>query len=213
MINTHVHYDHVLGNYAFIKDKPKFVGHRSLKAAIEANRQFFLDNFAEDLGVDAKPDWIIPPSEAVTTSKSIDLGNRPLVLTAHRTAHTNQDLTVLDIKTNSLWIADILFMQRLPVINGSINGWLSSIDSLRKQSIDRVIPGHGPVSADWPRAVNPQIRYLENLRSEIREIIKNGGFLEDALEQVGHSERGKWLLFEEYHKRNITRAFAELEWE
>lgn len=213
VINTHVHYDHVLGNYAFVKDKPKFVGHRSLKAAIEANRPFFLENFAEDLGTNAKPNWIIAPSESVTKTKTIDLGNRTLVLTAHPTAHTNQDLTVLDVKTNTLWIADILFMQRVPVINGSINGWLKIIDSLKKKSIDRVVPGHGPVSADWPQAVGPQLRYLENLRSEIRKIIENGGFLEDALEQVGHSERGKWLLFEQYHKRNITRAFAELEWE
>ncbi len=213
VINTHVHYDHVLGNYAFKKDQPKFVGHRSLRAAIEANRAFFLDTFAEDLGPDAKPSWIIAPTQNVKTTKTIDLGNRKLVLTAHPTAHTNQDLTVLDVKTNSLWIADILFMQRVPVINGSINGWLAVIDSLKSQKFDRVIPGHGPVRANWPNAVNPQIRYLKKLRSEIRAIIKNGGFLEDALEQVGHSERGKWLLFDEYHKRNISRAFAELEWE
>ena len=213
VINTHVHYDHVLGNYAFKNDQPNFVGHRSLPAAIEANRVFFLDTFAKDLGPRARPDWIIAPTQIIKTTKTIDLGNRKLVLTAHPTAHTNQDLTVLDVNTNSLWIADILFMQRVPVINGSINGWLALTDSLMSHNFERVIPGHGPVSANWPAAVNPQIRYLKYLRSEIRAIIKKGGFLEDALELAGHSERGKWLLFDQYHKRNITRAFAELEWE
>jgi hypothetical protein len=31
--------------------------------------------------------------------------------------------------------------------------------------------------------------------------------------RVGAGERGRWSLFEEYHGRNVTQAYKELEWE
>jgi len=213
VINTHVHYDHVLGNVAFRVDKPKTIGHHSLRAAIDANRSFFLKSFATELGAGAKPDWIIAPSISVNKTKTIDLGKRKLVLTAHPTAHTNQDLSILDLKTKTLWIADILFVERLPVLNGSLNGWLDLIVSLRNKKFDQVIPGHGPITVEWPEAADAQIRYLTKLQSEVRSLIKQGKYLEDALQTVGRSEQDHWLLFDANHKRNVSRAFAELEWE
>jgi len=44
-------------------------------------------------------------------------------------------------------------------------------------------------------------------------MLAKGQFIEQAIEQVGYSEKSKWLLFDKYHKRNVTSAFAELEWE
>ena len=35
----------------------------------------------------------------------------------------------------------------------------------------------------------------------------------NAYEQVANSERGQWLLFDEYHPRNVTASYKELEWE
>ena len=37
--------------------------------------------------------------------------------------------------------------------------------------------------------------------------------MEQAMAEVGQSARGDWQLFDEFHKRNIATAFAELEWE
>jgi len=37
--------------------------------------------------------------------------------------------------------------------------------------------------------------------------------IEAAVKTVGRSERGKWLLFDDYHGRNVTQAFKEVEWE
>ena len=31
------------------------------------------------------------------------------------------------------------------------------------------------------------------------------------MEMVGDSEKDKWVLFAQYHKRNVSRVFAELE--
>jgi hypothetical protein len=44
-------------------------------------------------------------------------------------------------------------------------------------------------------------------------MIKQGRTLSDAMASAGLSEKDAWLLFKEYHARNVSAAFAELEWE
>ncbi|HAD32554.1 MAG TPA: MBL fold metallo-hydrolase, partial [Methylophaga sp.] len=44
-------------------------------------------------------------------------------------------------------------------------------------------------------------------------IINDLGTIEQAIDSVGTQEAEKWKLFEEYHRRNVTAAFVELEWE
>ena len=76
-----------------------------------------------------------------------------------------------------------------------------------------VLPGHGPASLAWPAAVAPQKRYLETVANDVRTMIKQGRTLSEAMNSAGLSEKDAWLLFKEYHARNISAAFAELEWE
>ena len=215
VINTHVHYDHVLGNIAFQQDKPQFIGHHKLADAISQNRGFFLDAFGPDLGPKPTSAMIIGPDKLVKQNLTLDLGNRTLLLTAHPSAHTNQDLTVYDRKTDTLWLADLLFIERIPYIDssGQAKGWLKVLSKLNKRQVARVIPGHGPISAEWPKAAKDEQRYFDLLISEIRPIIAKGGYIEEALKTVGHSEKDNWLLFEDYNRRNVSHVFTELEWE
>jgi hypothetical protein len=69
------------------------------------------------------------------------------------------------------------------------------------------------VASDWPAAVEAEETYLKTLQSEIRTAIKAGKTMEQAIETVGQSQRGAWQLFDDFHKRNVSAAFAELEWE
>jgi quinoprotein relay system zinc metallohydrolase 2 len=213
VINTHMHPDHVLGNAAFVEDAPAFVGHAKLPAALTARGMLYLQNQARELGAVAVGTRAILPTLTVDSRMEIDLGGRVLRLVAHRTAHTDNDLSVYDVQTSTLWLADLLFIDRIPAIDGSLNGWLEVIAELRRMPAARVIPGHGPVVADWPAALDGEERYLRTLRDEIRTLQRRGGTMEEAVATVGRSERGKWLLFDEYNPRNVVTAFAELEWE
>ena len=49
VINTHGHFDHVLGNAAFQPEHPVFVGHQNLAAVMAANREYFPQRFATEL--------------------------------------------------------------------------------------------------------------------------------------------------------------------
>ena len=49
--------------------------------------------------------------------------------------------------------------------------------------------------------------------AETRSAIKRKRTLMEAVEEVGWTERGNWVNFESYHRRNVTTAYTELEWE
>lgn len=77
----------------------------------------------------------------------------------------------------------------------------------------RAVAGHGPVSVPWPQAVAAEQRYLEAVARDTRAAIKAGIDIADAYRRVAQSERHHWLLFDDYHARNVTAAYKELEWE
>jgi quinoprotein relay system zinc metallohydrolase 2 len=213
VINTHIHFDHVLGNLVFVEDQPEFVGHVKLTDAIELNMGFFLEEFRDDLGASPSEDSIIGPTKTVSDTLSIDLGNRTLLLTAYQKSHTYTDLTILDESTGTLWTGDLLFRERIPVIDGSLKGWLAVMEIFKTLEVSTIIPGHGAPASNWQDAMAAQQEYLTDLFDETKQAIANGQFMEEAIETVGQGEKDKWLLFEQQHRTNVSRAFVELEWD
>ncbi len=215
VIDTHIHGDHLLGNAVFREEGVVFIGHERLPDALLSNEEFFEKQFIRPMGEGGGPGYFVIPKRLVKVGQEqrIDLGNRELILKAWPKAHTSTDLTVYDPETRTLWAADLLFMERIPPLDGSLKGWLAVMDELEKVPAGRVVPGHGPVSAPWPEAMGPQRRYLTTLLEESREVIAEGMDLQEALKKVGYSERENWVLFDDVHGRNVTRAYTELEWE
>jgi quinoprotein relay system zinc metallohydrolase 2 len=213
VINTHVHPDHIYGNSAFQVKGVAFIGHHKLARAMAVRSAFYISRAQEQLGFQLTPKQIIPPTIEVKTKLILDLGTRKITLTAHPSAHTDNDLSVYDPQTKTLWLSDLLFRQHIPVIDGSLNGWLSELEKLEKNNYRYVIPGHGALITDWKNSLQPQKRYLTLIRNEIRVLLKQGKFLEEALKTIAYSEKKRWKLFEQFHRKNITTAFAELEWE
>lgn len=214
VINTHMHPDHLFGNAAFAEDQPEFVGHHKLARALAARAERFLAVNAELLGPEAFAGTrLIAPTRVVEDRSVIDLGERELILEAQPTAHTDNDLTIRDTASGTLFLGDLLFMRHVPVLDGSIRGWLALISRLEQVAAERVVPGHGSATAAWPEAVQPQKQYLQRLSADVRRMIKEGRSIAEAAATVGLSEKESWLLFDEFNARNVTAAFAELEWE
>lgn len=107
----------------------------------------------------------------------------------------------------------MLFIDRIPVIDGSILGWITLTTQFQTMDLNTVIPGHGPVTDNWQQGFANQLRYLSILRDEIRVIIADLGTIEEASSTVGLQEQEQWELYDNYHRRNVTASFVELEWE
>jgi quinoprotein relay system zinc metallohydrolase 2 len=211
VINTHAHPDHIFGNAAF--EGAVVVGHKNLGRALGARGQFYLETFRRSLGDELMTEVkIVSPTQVVEHEMRLDLGDRVLMLKAWRTAHTDNDLTVLDETTQTLFAGDLLFLRHLPVLDGSLKGWLAVIDELTGFPARRVVPGHGPL-ADWPAALEDERRYLHVLAQDLRAAIKRGETITAGSKTAADSERARWDLFDESNTRNATAAYAELEWE
>lgn len=216
VVNSHTHPDHTFGNAAFKADNPQFVGHEKLTAAMNSRQAPFERTFKDIFEEDYEGIEFIPPTLTVSVNDpvTIDLGNRPLTFTAYTTAHTDHDITTLDHNSNTFWTGDLLFMERIPVLDGNLGNWLIIMAELQQADFAYVIPGHGTASADqWKAGLAKQQHYFEVIRNEVREIIADFGTIQQATKQVGLSEKNNWELFPQYHRRNVTAAFTELEWE
>jgi quinoprotein relay system zinc metallohydrolase 2 len=212
-VNTHMHPDHVFGNAAFRDIGATLVGHKNLPAALQARGEFYLQRFRGLLGGVMQGVEIVVPALLVDGALELDLGGRTLRLRAWKPAHTDNDLTVFDSASGTLFAGDLVFMQHLPTIDGSLLGWMRQLEELAAVKASQVVPGHGPAPSAWPGALDAQRRYFETLSRDIRKSIADGQPLSEAVKTAAQSERGKWALFDEFNERNATVAFAELEWE
>jgi quinoprotein relay system zinc metallohydrolase 2 len=209
---SHIHPDHILGAGAFLADAPVFIGHANLPQALAARGPFYQRHYAEILGPgQAGP--LVQPTLTVATTHGIDLGDRALTFTAHPPAHTSTDMSLFDHATGTLLPADLLFVGRIPSLDGSLRGWIAELAVLAAPRPARAVPGHGPVSTDFAAGAAPLLHYLVTLRDETRAAIAANRGVQAATSTVAQSERTRWALFDDYNARNVTEAYKELEWE
>ena len=215
VINTHEHPDHVFGNAAFDGIGATFVGHHNLPRALAVRGAILSQGVSPDHRRQARRrgethsanlDW----SPIVMT---LDLGGRSLELQAWPPAHTDCDLTVLDTMTKTLFAGDLVFVKHLPIIDGSLKGWLVDLPALAQVPAVRVIPGHGPVGLPWPQALDSERAYFDRLAKDVKTSIAKGEPVEAADKSAGQSQRDDWRLFDDYNARNVTAAYSEFEWD
>ena len=216
VINTHAHPDHVLGNVAFAgasRPAPRFVASARFTHTLAAREPYYLNALQRDFGIRLTHAAIVYPTISVDRSLDLDLGDRVLTLRAWPTAHTDNDLTVYDRRTRTLFASDLLFRQHLPALDGSLRGWVSVMAELKRLDVTTVVPGHGPVSNDWPAVMDAQADYLNALLRDTRAAIRNRLTIQQAIDSIGVPPASRWLLTDRFHRRNVTAAYAELEWE
>ena len=214
VINTHEHPDHLFGNAAFADTGAVFVGHRNLPRSLSTREAFYRKAYQKFLGEAVMSEVrFIPPTLLVDPEIELDLGGRSLVLHAWPTSHSDCDLTIYDPTSRIVFTGDLVFIGHVPVLDGSLKGWLATLEALSALPAERSVPGHGPVGAPWPAALVAERSYLERIQGDVRAFIKRGADISEAAKSAGAQEKSQWRLFEEYNPRNATAAFAEYEWE
>ena len=222
IINTHVHPDHIFGNAAFLPEGSIIYGHYRLKKALKERGTTYIAQLGQ-LGEAAKNTRIIMPHKIIAETSAdetkkisdeiiIDLGNRKLKLVSHEVAHTYSDASVYDFKTKTFFVGDLVQDERLPTMDGLAKNWIKVLNEIEKIDFKIMLPGHGKIQTD-NTALYKTKNYLQILYDEVIEALKKEIPVEKALENIGQSEKDKWLLFDRVHPGNIVRTFMRYEWE
>lgn len=213
LLLTHMHPDHSLGASFYREAGARIVGHPNLISGLANRAESYQTALLRLLGAEAFLGTRLVGPDSAETPSEIDLGGRLLDLRTYPIAHTDNDMTVLDRQTGTLFAGDLVFAEHTPALDGSILGWQQVLADLTSLDVARVVPGHGPLLEDWPEDAQPIRGYLSALTEETRAAIDRGEPMSRAVDHLGESQRGDWELFDEFNKRNATAAFKELEWE
>lgn len=112
----------------------------------------------------------------------------------------------MDQTSGTLFTGDLLFLRHVPVVDGSLLGFLEVAEQLAAIPAKRAVPGHGPAVAPWPDALNNQRAYLLRLTADLRAAIRRGSGVSETVKTAGGNEATKWSLL-----KTIMRAMQPLD--
>ncbi|HEV3171985.1 MAG TPA: MBL fold metallo-hydrolase [Actinocrinis sp.] len=216
VVNTHAHFDHAWGNAEFLaprQDPPARIwGHASLPARFDLDDPFVADILRQMRA--AGPEWaaqvagleLVPPTELVHESATIDLGGRLLELRHHGRGHTDADLWIRIPDAGVVLAGDLVEESGPPAfgLDSFPMQWAATLDrALDWMGPDAIIvPGHGePVGREF---VSTQRGMIDAVAREIARLHAAGVKAADA------PAEGTWPLTTKELRDAIARGYAEL---
>jgi len=149
VVNTHTHLDHALGNCVFARLGATVISHDADRVLLAKKGEEILRN-AGNYGLkadDMAGTEIAVPKISFSDRMTIDLGGEEAVLIRTAPSHTQGSLVVYLPDEKLLFAGDILFTDFHPYLaDGDLAGWTKSLDALLAMDVERIVPGHGPLS-------------------------------------------------------------------
>jgi glyoxylase-like metal-dependent hydrolase (beta-lactamase superfamily II) len=182
VVNTHAHFDHVVGNGTFrtaYGDLP-IVAH---EAAVEELRAWQAVTEPDPEISDVAPADVVVPSRTFSSAIVLDLGDRAVELVHPGRGHTGGDLVVRVPDADVLLAGDLVEESSGPAYGGDSwpMDWPLSLDIVLglTTAASVVVPGHGvPVDRDF---VEEQRNAIGIVAETIRDLAGRGIPLADAL--------------------------------
>ncbi len=163
VVNTHAHFDHVLGNAAF---RPcEAWGHlrcaENMRSSGPALRERALAWSPESLD-DLTATPIDPPERTFAAAADLDLGGRIVQLRHLGRGHTDHDVIVRDAASGVLFAGDLLEQGSPPWFDDAFPlDWPDTLGVMLDLVGEIVVPGHGePVAREFVEGQLAEIAYL-----------------------------------------------------
>jgi glyoxylase-like metal-dependent hydrolase (beta-lactamase superfamily II) len=215
VVNTHSHWDHVLGNPAY--PEATIVAHENARQAmmkvgekpgapsgregpIAATRGLSSGGGAQvppppqvgQVGVAAEFLDDTLPDLTFTDRMTLFCGDLTLRLIYFGPAHTLSDILLLLPEEKTLFVGDLFFKARLPGFNEwlapDVERWRAVLDEvLERGPCETVLPGHG-APIPWPD-FEKQVRYALDLWDGLARARREGRTLADAKREFALAAR------------------------
>ncbi|HEX4190893.1 MAG TPA: MBL fold metallo-hydrolase [Marmoricola sp.] len=214
-VNTHVHFDHTLGNAVLVAQGAELIAHEHAAAALADHVAGIKAQAAAEVAEDPRLADLIATEVAVPTrtfssALVLDLGDRMLELVHPGRGHTDGDIVVRVPDVDVLLAGDLVEesteRSAVPGLGSDCfpMDWPASLDLVLSLTgpATRIVPGHGaPVDADF---VSEQRAALGVVAETIRDLAGRGVPLEQALEV------GDWPYPAESMADAVRRGYEQL---
>lgn len=210
VVNTHAHWDHVLGNGTFVEeyDGPPVVAHEHTAATLRERGPAMLEGLEGEL--DLTGTTVVVPDQIFSSARVVDLGDRIVEVVHPGRGHTAGDAVV------RVGDADVLYAGDLVEESAERNGvpgfgddcypleWPATLELVTTLLTENtvVVPGHGlPVDRDF---VMEQRASIGVVAETILELARNG------VRPEGMASATEWPYPVEELADAFRRGFAEL---
>ncbi len=212
VFNTHHHADHWMGNQAFeeLNPKPIIMGHPVMKETAFEIGDRWVKIIADLTKGKNKGTKVVLPNKSLRGDEVLELGGITFSLYHPRHAHTKGDIAIYLPKEKVLLAGDILFYLRTPGFqDASPLGNQKALLELEKLDIDKVIPGHGPVTDK--KGLRYMLDYIHLLHQQVKHYIDKG--LEDyeMKNKIDVKSYKNMSGFKERFGINVNRMYLEIE--
>lgn len=171
MINTHHHLDHSFGNSEFVKLGVVVIAQENCLTDARKVADTII-KLALNYGFSAEAlegTTVVLPTLTFTDRMTIDLGDRTVELIYPGPSHTAGSSFVLVPDVKVLFAGDALFTNFHPNLrDADVDGWIKSLDKITALDVQKIVPGHGPLSSKQDIADMKQ--YLLVFDAKAREL-------------------------------------------
>ena len=200
--NTHHHYDHAFGNFAFLP--AAMWGHEQCAARLRSDSrttQYALAAAMPEFALEYTDTHITPPNKTFRDSVSLELGGRKVELTHYGRGHTDNDIVAVVPDVHVVFAGDLVEQGGPPSFEDSYPmDWPGTLGRILDVALGPVIPGHGEVVGR--SFVEGQLADLSALAQLARRVRFDGGSADDAMPLSPFPARVARVA--------LTRAFAQL---
>ena len=187
VINTEPHGDHTSGNCYF---GGEVIAHEGTRDAILASKVKDFENMLKMMAPDSLP---VPadfhyraPDITLTERLTFYLGNHTFRL-INMPGHTPYQVAVHVPEERIVFTSDNVVVGNMPFFGPSIpHQWLKSLKEYEKLDVDKVVPGHGPVSDK--SCFKQMYKIVKGCMDAVRAAIAKGMTLQEAQEKVTFAE-------------------------
>jgi glyoxylase-like metal-dependent hydrolase (beta-lactamase superfamily II) len=199
VVNTHTHLDHAFGNCVFAKIGATVISHTADRSTLKKDGEGTLKNIG-NFGL--KPEdmvgtTIVYPTITFSDRMQIYLGDETVELIRVAPSHTAGSIVVSVPSKKLLFAGDILFTDFHPFMaDGDISGWTTTIDALLTMDVEKIIPGHGPLSTK--KDLRDMKEYLLQFDKKARELAatsKDADFITAELKKsLPQRSMADWMI-------------------
>jgi glyoxylase-like metal-dependent hydrolase (beta-lactamase superfamily II) len=200
--NTHHHYDHSFGNFAFVP--AEIWGHEQCAERLRSDSkttQLALAATMPEVAQEYASTNIAPPSRTFRTSAQLDLGSRIVELTHFGRGHTDNDAVVVIPDAQVVFAGDLVEQGGPPSFEDSYPmDWPGTLGRMLDVAEGPVVPGHGEIVRR--SFIEGQLADLSALAQLATRVRFDGGSANDALPLSPFPARVARVA--------LQRAFAQL---